>query len=268
MKVRIKFTKQGEMRFIGHLDFMRFFQKVLRRADIDIRFSEGISPHMIMSFASPLGVGVSSEGDYVDIEVGTPLSTQEALRRLNESSVEGVRFLDFRQIPEGKAGKAMSLVAAADYEISFRDGYEPEGDWPERFRSFLAQEKIEVTREKKKAVKKAAGKKGRTNRKSEAQGEGAEGAPGADVTETLDIRPLIYAFEGGKRMIRLRLSSGSAANLRPDLVMKAFMAFCGSELPPYALAVNRTELLARDPSGEGFVTLQALGECIEGDVRP
>ena len=69
MKVRIKFAKSGAMRFIGHLDVMRFFQKAIRRAGIDVAYSEGFSPHQIMSFAAPLGVGLSSNGEYLDLEV-------------------------------------------------------------------------------------------------------------------------------------------------------------------------------------------------------
>ena len=52
LKVRVKFAKQGAMKFIGHLDIMRYFQKAIRRADIDVAYSEGFSPHMIMSFAA------------------------------------------------------------------------------------------------------------------------------------------------------------------------------------------------------------------------
>ena len=59
MKARIKFRKYGVLRFIGHLDVMRFFQKLMRRADIPIAFTGGYSPHMIMSFASPLGIGLT-----------------------------------------------------------------------------------------------------------------------------------------------------------------------------------------------------------------
>ena len=62
MKIRIKFSKQGAMKFIGHLDTMRYFQKAMRRADVDIRYSEGFSPHQIMSFAAPLGVGLTGSG--------------------------------------------------------------------------------------------------------------------------------------------------------------------------------------------------------------
>ena len=63
MKIRIKFSKQGAMKFIGHLDTMRYFQKAMRRADVDIRYSEGFSPHQIMSFAAPLGVAASREAE-------------------------------------------------------------------------------------------------------------------------------------------------------------------------------------------------------------
>ena len=69
MKIRIKFRKYGTMKFIGHLDVMRYFQKAIRRAEVNIRYSEGFSPHQIMSFAAPLGVGITSKGEYVDIEV-------------------------------------------------------------------------------------------------------------------------------------------------------------------------------------------------------
>ena len=64
MKVRIKFAKTGHMKFVGHLDTMRYFQKAVRRAGLPIAFSGGYSPHMIMSFAAPLGVGTTSLGEF------------------------------------------------------------------------------------------------------------------------------------------------------------------------------------------------------------
>ena len=59
MKTRMRFVKCGSMKFIGHLDCMRFFQKAIRRAKLDVAYSKGYSPHQLMSFASPLGVGVT-----------------------------------------------------------------------------------------------------------------------------------------------------------------------------------------------------------------
>ena len=109
MKVRIKFSKQGAMKFIGHLDVMRYFQKAIRRAQISPFFTQrGYSPHQIMSFASPLGVGLTSHGEYMDIEVKEAIPSREALERLNRVMVEGMEVLSYRQVPEEKASKAMS----------------------------------------------------------------------------------------------------------------------------------------------------------------
>ena len=69
MKVRIKFSKEGPVKFVGHLDTMRYFQKAIRRANLPVAFSGGYSPHMIMSFAAPLGVGTESLGEYFDLEL-------------------------------------------------------------------------------------------------------------------------------------------------------------------------------------------------------
>ena len=100
MKIRIKFSKQGNMRFIGHLDIMRYFQKAMRRADIDICYSAGFSPHMIMSFASPLGLGLESDGEYMDISVKQSPSSKEAVERLNAVMAEGIEVLSWRELPE------------------------------------------------------------------------------------------------------------------------------------------------------------------------
>ena len=102
MKARIKFKKYGALRFIGHLDVMRFFQKAIRRAHIPIAYTGGYSPHMIMSFANPLGIGITSEGEYFDIELKESISSAEAVSRLNAVMVEGIEVLSFRQIAEKK----------------------------------------------------------------------------------------------------------------------------------------------------------------------
>ena len=69
MKVRVKFAKYDNMRFIGHLDVMRFFQKALRRAGIDVAYSTGFSPHQIMSLHRRSGWGCAAMGEYMDIEL-------------------------------------------------------------------------------------------------------------------------------------------------------------------------------------------------------
>ena len=98
MKARIKFRKYGVMKFIGHLDVMRYFQKAIRRAGIPIAYTGGYSPHMIMSFAQPLGVGVTSDGEYLDIELKEPITSEKALKQLNDVMVEGMEIVSFREI--------------------------------------------------------------------------------------------------------------------------------------------------------------------------
>lgn len=150
MKVRVKFAKYGCMRFIGHLDVMRFFQKALRRAGIDVAYSTGFSPHQIMSFASPLGVGMCSNGEYMDIELrSTELRSAKMCRRLNEACVPGIEVLSVKMLPE-TAGNAMASVAAARYTVHFKD---PSSDFhflEGALEGFLEQPGITVTKETKK----------------------------------------------------------------------------------------------------------------------
>ena len=222
------------MKFIGHLDIMRYFQKAVRRAGIDVAYSEGFSPHMIMSFAAPLGVGITSTGEYFDMEIKTPVASAEAVERLNQVMAEGMKVLSFRKVPDGKAGKAMSLVAAADYQVRFRPGMEPCGDWREKAEAFLAQQEIVVLKKTKKNEKE------------------------------VDIKPFLYAAEIREEELFLQLAAGSVKNTKPELVLEAFYHFCGKEFDPYALLIHRPEVYA-DTGEEGerkLVSLEALGEDI------
>ncbi|WP_394923046.1 TIGR03936 family radical SAM-associated protein [uncultured Robinsoniella sp.] len=234
MKVRIKFAKEGVMKFIGHLDIMRYFQKAMRRGNIDIAFTEGFSPHMIMSFAAPLGVGLTSTGEYLDIEVNTEISSADAIRQLNACMVEGMSILSFRRIPEEKASKAMSLVAAADYLVNFREENDPGQDYKSRLQEFYNRESITVVKKTKKSEKE------------------------------VDIKPMIYALELRDEGIFMQLATGSVNNLKPELVMEAFSRYLGMEPEPFGLMVHRLEVYADlgNEKKRRLVSLEDLGEDI------
>ena len=121
MKLRIKFKKYGPVRFIGHLDVMRFFQKANRRAELDVAYTGGFSPHQIMSFAAPLGVGLTSNGEYMDLEVHSLTSCEDVKTRLNAASVPGIEITSVKILPD-KAGNAMASVAAAGYTVTLQGG--------------------------------------------------------------------------------------------------------------------------------------------------
>lgn len=234
MKIRIKFSKRGVMKFIGHLDIMRYFQKAIRRAEIDIVYTEGFSPHMVMSFASPLGVGLTSDGEYFDIEIHGSISSREAIDRLNEVMVDGMKILSFRKIPQEKSNNAMSLIAAADYEVSYRKGCAPCEDWEEKLLQFYHQKEILIVKKTKKSEKE------------------------------MDIRPYIYDLSIQDGTVFLKLSSGSVTNIKPELVMEAFHRWLAVEERPFALLVHRLEMYANMGTEEQpkFVSLEDLGEDI------
>ena len=223
MKVRVKFCKEGAMKFIGHLDIMRYFQKAVRRAGIDVAYSEGFSPHMIMSFAAPLGVGITSTGEYFDMEIKTPVASAEAVERLNQVMAEGMKVLSFRKVPDGKAGKAMSLVAAADYQVRFRPGMEPCGDWREKAEAFLAQQEIVVLKKTKKNEKE------------------------------VDIKPFLYAAEIREEELFLQLAAGSVKNTKPELARSMKLATVLGACERYSSArITRPSLKVMVATGSGM----------------
>ena len=232
MNIRMKFKKHGCMKFIGHLDIMRYFQKAIRRAEIDIAYSEGFSPHMIMSFAAPLGVGLTSEGEYVDLQVHSCESSKAAIKALNSVMVEGMEVVSFKLLPE-TVKNAMASVAAADYFVNFREGYAPE-NWKEKFESFLQKEEMLIVKKTK---------------RSEAE---------------VDLKPMLYKAEIRDEGIFMQTACGSVNNLKPELVMEAFVKDAGIELAPFALEVCRLEVYADlgDETSRKLVPLEELGEDI------
>ncbi len=241
MKARIKFRKYGVLKFLGHLDVMRFFQKAMRRADIPVAFTSGYSPHMIMSFAQPLGLGITSEAEYLDIELAEPISSADALYRLNQTMAEGIDVVSFRQINEDKKSSGMTLVAAAEYLVVPREAEatalrEYNSSQPlfsaafsDGIKAFLAQPEIIVLKKTKRSEKEA------------------------------DIKPMIYDFHLVPYGICLRLAAGSEANLKPDLVMETFLGFIKEE--GKKLHYHRRELYAKNlEEGEPeYLSLEALG---------
>ena len=100
MKLRIRFTKHGAVRYIGHLDMQRYFQRANRRAGLKVVYSEGFSPHQRMSFAMPLSVGYESDAEYFDLEVETAASSEAVTDAMNREQAEGIEVTDCVLLPE------------------------------------------------------------------------------------------------------------------------------------------------------------------------
>ena len=281
VRVRVRFAKTGVMRFVGHLDIMRFFQKAVRRARLPIAYTGGFHPHQIMSFALPLGIGTTSEGEYMDIELTERIDPQDALCRLNEQMADGVEVLAFRYLPQ-KSKKAMAAVEAARYVVSLqalgeeavialacqdaKDSAQTDHDrdsLTELSFEMLLQEGIRVFYEEADQI--IITKK---TKKSERQ---------------LDLKPLIYEFripdaheEAALAQVMadrasqsqaacshpcllLTLSAGSTDNIKPELVMSHFMKSLGVREDGYRLGIHRLDLLGKDGNGQ-LVSLGDAGE--------
>lgn len=221
MKVRIKFRKYGVMRFIGHLDMMRYFQKAMRRADIDICYSEGFSPHQIMSFAAPLGVGITSDGEYLDIEVHSSKSSAECIKALNETMVPGVEISGYVKLPDN-AKTAMSIVAAADYELSYKEDYQPihtKSEWEKILEEeFFTKPDFIITKKTKKSEKE------------------------------IDLKPLVYKLEvqGTEDMpkFHIMLSTGSTDNIKPELLLSSIYEKAKIPYDANAIQIHRNDVYA------------------------
>lgn len=234
MKVRIKFAKSGVMKYVGHLDIMRYFQKAIRRSGLPIKYSEGFNPHQIMSFASPLGVGITSEGEYLDIELKEEVPCAKACEQLQNTMVEGMDIRKVTYLPQ-KAQNAMSSLAAASYSLTYKH--------PEQFSYSLddlkgAKKVFFDDANEIPIVKKT--KKGERE---------------------LDLKPLIYDFDisqkGEKITFYLFVSTGSVDNIKPELVLQHFFASMECEVEDNAFFIHRIDMFARNE--DGFVSLGDVG---------
>lgn len=229
MKIRIRFAKEGVMKFIGHLDMMRYFQKAFRRSGVDIEYSQGFSPHQLISFASPLGVGLTSTGEYMDIFVHSTESSEAMIDKINKEMAEGVKILSYKKIEdETRRSNAMALIAAADYDVTFQALPVSPETFKAAAEKMMASDAVVITKQTKKSV------------------------------SEVNIRPMIHELSVSGSSCFMKVACGSSANLRPELVIKALCDANGWMFDEMALRICRMEMYAGDGNG-GFISLDDLG---------
>lgn len=264
MKARIKFQKYGAMKFVGHLDVMRYFQKVFRRANIDNEYSKGFSPHQIMSFAAPLGVGLTSDAEYLDVQLLSADEPQVMMDRMNAVVTKGFAVIGYQPLLEPEQNQktvtAMSLVGAADYLVSLKDGYSISDSignqtvFEEAFRKFYELKEIVIDK-KTKTSEKAVDIKPMihfiTFDLKEYEAKKQEGL--SDTVEssqtTVKADSIADVYENGIK-VYMQIDTGSAANLKPELVMEAFYDQLGFPFNKFAWQVHRLEVYAKLEDGK------------------
>ena len=167
---------------------MTFFQRAIKRAQMPIAYSKGFNPHQQMSFAVPLALGSYGYGEYVDIELIEGMNEDEIVNRLNSVMNKGVVIVSARCIQEGeKTGAA--IVAAADYRVRLDIKLD---NADEIISKLMSQDTLEIERTSKRK------------------------------TKLVNIRSNIYILTADNSeeytVLNMRIATGSANNLKPELV--------------------------------------------------
>lgn len=215
-RVRVEFTKGEQVRFLSHLDLMKTFERVIRRAEIPIAFSEGFNPHPKMNFASALAVGVTSDSEYMDIELREEADLNDILKRFSSSIPPGVELKGLRIVADSTPA-LMAEVNRARYSVvaEVQSSLDSE-TLNDRIAEFMERAEVVITKRTKKGLRQK------------------------------NIRPGILHFEGrptGKEIeFNITTVVSNEGNVRPEEVICAFVK--GSELPIdcETLRIRRTGL--------------------------
>jgi len=137
MKLRMQITKDKDIRFISHLEYVRTIGRAIRRAKLPAAYSEGFNPHLKFSLASALGVGVVSYTEFVEIELAEPMEVEAAARALDAALPRGIRVLAADAVDTHHVA-LMSQAAGALYRVTLPYA----GDVQEAVRQFNAADSL------------------------------------------------------------------------------------------------------------------------------
>ncbi len=209
-RLRIRFTRDETLKYIGHLDMARTWQRIVRRANLPLAYSEGFNPQPRMSFAAALPVGCTSEHEEMDLVLSPPCVIAEVQAQLAQALPPGVKIISIEEMPLNAPALQMQLMAA-EFEITVEDEAAI-GLLRERIAQFLAA--TEVLRDRRGKV--------------------------------YNLRPLVQALSLAlsptKRaaVVRSRLQATQEGTGRPDELAAAL------GLDPAAVKIKRTKLLFLD----------------------
>ena len=209
--IRFRFARSGSLRYIGHLDLMRTFERSMRRAELPLLHSQGYNPRPMLVFALPLGVGIATSDDYLDMALSEERDVKSTIDALVPMLPDGLSILDGWSVPETRVS-IMAIVSAASYRLRAPGIADAVSKLYER---------VTVLVEKK--------SKGQIR--------------------TLDIRPLMLSIvadgSSDKDACTVLVCAGSHENVRPDLLLKALTTYVDYPLSDGSNCdVERTGLFA------------------------
>jgi radical SAM-linked protein len=209
-RLRIRFSRGEEVKFLSHLDLMRLWERAFRRSGFSLVYSEGFTPHPKISLGVPLQVGVTSEAEVMDVWLAQWLSVGTFMAEIRKQLPRGIRLLD-TILATIDAPSLQAAVRFAEYTIEI----EPEKTEAELRSSIDALLKAETfiwTHQR------------------------------AAEERRYDLRGLIediwlISYATGHCKLGMRLKSDVKGTGRPEQVLKAL----GLEAVP--ISIHRTKLL-------------------------
>lgn len=183
MRIRITFSKQGALRYTGHLDLHKLWERAARRAELPLAYSQGFHPQPKMSLAAALPLGFSSTCEVLDMRLERDVELGDLRERLNDTLPPGIRVTNIEQADE-RAPALQTQVVEAEYQVELREPVDP-SELRRRIESALASESI---------FRERRGKK-------------------------YDLRPLIQSLEAADDTITMLLAAREGATGRPEEVL-------------------------------------------------
>lgn len=209
MRARITFTKQGPLRYIGHLDLHRLWERAMRRADLPITYSQGFHPQPKISLAAALPLGFSSRGEVLDVRLNEEIPLDEIINRLRESLPPDIAIVNVTGVDEREPALQTQVLSAA-YDVHLTEAIDG-SELKRRVEEIMISESILRDRRGK----------------------------------SYDLRPLIEMMSvitdaNGKVWLKMTLAAREGATGRPEEVLSAL------KIEPDTARVERTRLIFQE----------------------
>ena len=205
LKVIVKYEKMGYSKYLGHLEMVTQIERILRRLDLPLEYSKGYNPRPQISFAAPLAVGVSSTGEYFEVRVTEAFDLNRIVDIDASYLPQGIKFVNAEFSTNSKS--IMALVKSSTYIIhSKTELAHNENDIREKVKEFLNQEEVnwvKIRKKKKPITKNIIG---------------------------LINNVLVMNTSNEEIIFRVDVKTGSAGNLKPEIVLEKFSEFADINL--------------------------------------
>jgi radical SAM-linked protein len=120
MLIRFSYSVTGPVKFLSHLDLLKYFCKAVKRAEIPIAYSEGFNPHPKIAFGPPRGVAIAGLNEYCDMKLKTEMSAEDFIKKFNNALPKGIKINGARVV-RGKVKPLQAVINRADYEAEILD---------------------------------------------------------------------------------------------------------------------------------------------------